>query len=118
MFPGTGYEEEKGIGKGEGYTLNIPMMPGSNDEEYKYAFEKYFLPKAEDFSPEFVLISAGFDAHKNDHVGNMQLETHSYQWLTEKTLELNPKRTVSILEGGYNLQALGECAATHLKFLL
>jgi acetoin utilization deacetylase AcuC-like enzyme len=111
IFPGTGYPEEK-------HSINIPMMPKSTDEDYRKAYEEQFLPRAQEFNPEFLLISAGFDAHKNDPLGNMLLETESYHWLTSEPLKLTNGKAVSVLEGGYNLQTIGPSAAQHLQALM
>lgn len=122
LFPGTGYDKERGSGEGLGYTLNIPLLPGRNDNDYREAFEKQFLPLAEEFAPDFILISAGFDAHVDDPIGNMNLTEDSFRWLTKELKNLATKhcqgRVISLLEGGYNLHALGECAAVHLDELL
>ena len=122
LYPGTGYAEERGIGAGEGATLNIPMMPHSGDREYRLAFEKQFLPAARRFQPEFLLICAGFDAHRNDPLALIDLETESFEWLTREPLaladELCGGRVVSVLEGGYNLEALGDSVTVHVQELL
>ncbi|RJP34316.1 MAG: histone deacetylase [Phycisphaerales bacterium] len=118
LYPGTGYAEERGRGAGEGTTLNLPMMPGSGDAEYRAAYEEQFAPAAKAFQPQFILISAGFDAHRRDPLGNVRLESSSFEWLTRRTLELADDlcggRVVSVLEGGYDLSALGECTCAHV----
>ncbi len=121
LYPGTGNAHEEGKGEGRGFTLNIPMAPGSGDKEYRAVFERQFLPRAEAFKPQFVLISAGFDAHREDPVGNQALETESYSWMTREMMALADRhcngRLVSLLEGGYNLARLGECVAVHVAEL-
>ncbi len=121
LYPGTGYESERGTAAGEGSTLNLPMMPGSGDAEYRSAFEQMFRPAAREFGPQFVLISAGFDAHRADPLAQINLESASFEWLTRETLaladELCEGRYVSVLEGGYDLDALAESAAVHVDCL-
>ena len=121
-YPGTGYAHERGVGPGEGTTLNLPMQPGTGDAEYRAAFEEHFLPAARAFGPQFILLSAGFDAHRADPLAPIELETASFEWMTREVMALadacSGGKLVSMLEGGYNLQALGESAAVHLQCLL
>ena len=111
-----------GIGEGEGYTLNLPIMPGAGDEEYRRVFGDVILPRIDEFKPEFVLISAGFDAHRRDPLAPLSLETESYGWMTDELLSVADRscdgRLLSILEGGYDLDALGESVALHLRRLV
>lgn len=120
-YPGTGYEREIGIGAGEGFTLNIPMLPHSGDSDYRRAFDEKVIPSMEKFRPEFILISAGFDAHARDPLGNQSLETASFQWMTDVVTSLAgtycSSRVVSLLEGGYDLTALGDSVAVHVSAL-
>ncbi|MBU0718433.1 MAG: histone deacetylase, partial [Planctomycetes bacterium] len=122
VYPGTGFEHERGLGDGEGFTLNLPMLPGAGDDDYRRAFYEHVLPTADDFKPEFVLISAGFDAHRDDPLAPLKLETESFGWMTEEPLAVAKAhaggRLVSILEGGYNLDALGESVALHVTRLV
>ncbi len=122
LYPGTGYADERGIGEGVGTTLNIPFLPGAGDREYREAFETLFLPAARAFDPQFVLISAGFDAHRDDPLAQINLETLSFEWLSREMTAFAKAtcggRLVSILEGGYDLDALGDCASIHLRALL
>lgn len=122
VYPGTGYEWERGRGAGEGYTINIPMLPPSSDDEWRVAFEKQVLPAADEFKPEFVLISAGFDAHERDPLAPLELSTEVFGWMTDRLLEaaaLHAQgRLVSLLEGGYDLESLADCTALHLERLL
>ena len=121
LFPGTGYECETGRGDAEGTTLNIMMKPGSGDSEYRKVYEDLFLPQAEKFNPDVIMISSGFDAHKDDMLGTTILETSSFEWLTRKTVDLAEQccsgKIISVLEGGYNMMALEECVTTHCKAL-
>ena len=120
-YPGTGAYSETGIGKGRGATLNCPMPAGSGDQEYETAFMQQVLPKIDAFAPEFVIISAGFDAHRDDPLGHIQLSTDFYAWMSSRLLEVAEKhcqgRIISVLEGGYNLDALPLCIGKHLQVL-
>lgn len=120
-YPGTGAYTETGIGRGEGATLNCPMPAGSDDRDYEQTFMEKILPKIENFKPEFIIISAGFDAHIDDPLAQINLSTGFFRWMTERMMEMAGKhcqgRIVSVLEGGYNLQMLPLCVAEHLKGL-
>jgi len=122
FYPGTGAAEETGRGKGEGYTLNVPVKFGTPRKDYHDLFTKALEKAADRIKPELVLISAGFDAHKDDPIGSLGLETEDFTTLTEQVLEVakahSKGRVVSCLEGGYNLDALAESVQTHLEELL
>jgi acetoin utilization deacetylase AcuC-like enzyme len=122
FYPGTGSRSERGTGQGEGYTLNIPLRAGSSDKEYSEAFGKEILPALDSYRPELILISAGFDAHKDDPLANINLTEKSFATLTSMMMEVADKHShgklVSVLEGGYNLQALAQSVEAHLKVLL
>lgn len=122
LYPGTGFEWEAGTGAGAGTTLNCPMMPGSTDEHYYRAFDRLILPKISEFRPEFILISAGFDAHTDDPLANIELTTEAFEWMTLQTgrlaNELGCPRIVSVLEGGYNIDALADCILAHVESLI
>jgi len=122
LFPGSGFAHEQGQGAGAGYTMNLPMPVGAGDEEYRRAFELKILPKLDWFAPEAVLISAGFDAAANDPLAHLTLSTEMFRWMTERLLEVAGRhasgRVVSVLEGGYDLDNLGACAAEHVRALL
>ncbi len=121
-YPGTGFPHEVGKGKGKGTVLNLPMAPGLGNDAYKEAFEKQFLPAANKFKPGFILVSAGFDAHARDPLASMNVTAEGFEYMAKATLDLAEKhcegRVVSMLEGGYNLQALGECVSDHVTFLI
>lgn len=120
-YPGTGALAETGIGAGQGTTLNCPMSAGLGDPHYVQAFKEIILPKMKNFAPDAVLISAGFDAHKADPLGEINLETQSYVWMTQMMMELADQccegRLISVLEGGYDLSALAESVTQHVKTL-
>lgn len=122
LYPGTGTERETGTGAGEGYTLNCPLPPGKGDEQYVSVFEKILVPALKSFSPDFILVSAGFDAHREDPLAGMQVTEAGFGELTRivKTSAdaLCQGRLVSCLEGGYNLGALALSVEQHLITLL
>ncbi len=121
-YPGTGRESEHGRGAGEGYTINVPMEAGEGDDEYRAVFHKVLVPAAEQFKPELVIISAGFDAHKDDPLANMGLTEAGYAELTGIVAGIARKhaqgRILSSLEGGYNLTALAASVDAHVRGLL
>ncbi len=122
FYPGTGAAEETGKGKGDGYTLNVPVKFGTSRKDYLDLFTKGLEKAADKIKPELVLLSAGFDAHVNDPIGSLGLETEDFTTLTKKLLEVAKThakgRLVSCLEGGYNLDALAESVQVHLEELL
>ena len=117
-YPGSGSEQEKGKFNN---IYNIPLPAGTNSEEYFNAFERA-LKRLREFKPEFVLISAGFDAHKNDPLAQIKLETEDFYNITKRILETSKKycngKVVSILEGGYDLQALKDSTKRHVDALI
>lgn len=121
-YPGTGRETERGSGAGEGLTINIPMSAGEGDEEYRTVFQRVLVPAAESFKPEFVIISAGFDAHKDDPLASMGLTEDGYAELTAIVAGIAKRhsnnRILSCLEGGYNLTALAASVDRHLAALV
>ncbi|MBM3237125.1 hypothetical protein FJZ31_12605 [Candidatus Poribacteria bacterium] len=121
FYPGSGNEEEKGTGTGLGYTINVPLPAGSGDAEYKKAFEEKLRPKALEFKPDFVLISAGFDAHKDDPLGGMKVTANGFADMTSIVKEIAERccegRLVSVLEGGYSLDDLAESVEAHISVL-
>lgn len=122
LYPGTGYENERGRKSGEGFTLNVPIVPPGGDAVWRRAFDELVLPKIDSYKPQFVLVSAGFDAHKLDPLGPLKLETQSYGWMTQALIDASREhcggRFVSVLEGGYHLQALADSACLHVETLL
>ena len=117
-YPGSGTNDEKGK---HNNILNIPLPAGTTSEEYLNAYE-FVLNKIKEFKPEFILLSAGFDAHKDDPLAQLQLESKDFYSITKRTLELSKQycdgKVVSILEGGYDLLALQESTEMHVKALL
>lgn len=121
FYPGTGAATERGSGKGEGFTLNCPMQAGSGEKEYLDAFQNQILPALDTYQPQLLLISAGFDAHKDDPLANINLTEESFEKMTEMLMDVASKhcggRIVSVLEGGYNLEALARSVEGHLTKL-
>ena len=118
FYPGSGTEKEKGKFNN---ILNIPLAAGTNSEEYLNAYE-FVLKKLKNFRPDFILISAGFDAHKDDPLAQLQLKSKDYYTITKRTLSIAKEccdgKIVSILEGGYDLNALKESTEEHVGALL
>jgi acetoin utilization deacetylase AcuC-like enzyme len=121
-FPGSGFCHEQGFGRGYGFTRNIPMESGSTDADYRVAFDQQLLPCLDEFAPQFLLVSCGFDTLRSDPLANICLETTSYGWMTERLVDIARRhargRLVSVLEGGYDLNHLGQAALEHLRAML
>jgi len=115
FYPGTGARDERGIGRGEGFTLNIPLPAGTGEDRYLQAFDEEVVPALETFSPDLLMVSAGFDAHMNDPLADMNLSDASYAAMTWKVKAVAP--VVSVLEGGYDLGALARSVEQHLRVL-
>jgi acetoin utilization deacetylase AcuC-like enzyme len=122
LYPGTGAASERGLGPGEGATQNCPQPSGATEREWLGALEREILPELEAFAPEFVLISAGFDAHRLDPLASTNLTEHAYAEMSARMLELASRhargRLVSVLEGGYHLAALASSVEAHLAALV
>jgi acetoin utilization deacetylase AcuC-like enzyme len=117
-YPGSGYASDVGIGAGRGFTLNLPFPPGSGDDEYIDTMQSRVLPKLDHFRPDFLLISAGFDAHCEDPLAQIELSEEAFGEMTHMLVDSANKhcsgKIVSALEGGYNLRALGRSVVQHL----
>ncbi len=122
LYPGTGSRYESGTGNARGTTLNVPMPSGSGDDDYVTVFEDVLMPALKDFAPEFILISAGFDAHHRDELATIALTADGFATLTDLVLELAAEtasgKVVSALEGGYDLQGLSESVVAHMERLV
>jgi acetoin utilization deacetylase AcuC-like enzyme len=109
-YPGTGWYEEIGEGKGTGYTINIPMSYGMGDEDYLYAFRDVLVPVAEAYVPDFILVSAGFDTYYNDPLGGMAVTETGFAAMSRMLLDIAEKhcggKALFVLEGGYDLKGL------------
>jgi acetoin utilization deacetylase AcuC-like enzyme len=121
-YPGTGREFESGVDAGYGYTLNSPVLPGYGDLEYRAYFQRDLIPAFDRFQPEVILVSAGFDAHKDDDMSGINLSTGGFTWMMRQIMALADRhsqgRIISILEGGYCLERLPELARNHVGILL
>ncbi len=118
-YPGTGAIEEVGNGKGEGYTVNIPLPAGCGDEEYLRVFKEIVIPIADKYQPEWVLVSAGFDPHQHDPLGGMRVTEKGFGIMASMLLELAQKHAAGkiafLLEGGYNIEALRNSVSVVLE---
>ena len=118
FYPGTGSVAEIGAGPGRGYTANVPWPGGCGDDEYLDAFDRLLLPLAARFTPDLVIVSAGFDAADGDPLGAMRLSPSGYARMTERLRALAGGRVVLALEGGYHLDAISRAAAACTRVLL
>jgi acetoin utilization deacetylase AcuC-like enzyme len=118
LYPGTGAPEESGVGN----ILNVPLSPGTDGEAFRRAFTESVLPAVDDFAPDLIVISAGFDAHRLDPLAALNLDETDFAWATEKLMDLADRhcdgRVVSTLEGGYDLMALAASVAAHVDTLM
>ncbi|MDE0780377.1 MAG: histone deacetylase family protein [Alphaproteobacteria bacterium] len=119
LYPGTGDKSETGA---HGNIVNAPLWVGAGSNDFRTAMREVVLPALEDFAPDLVMISAGFDAHRRDPLAQLELETEDFVWATDALRKVAEKkcdgRLISTLEGGYDLQALGESAAAHVRVLM
>jgi acetoin utilization deacetylase AcuC-like enzyme len=120
-YPGTGRRMERGRGRGFGTTLNVPLPPRTGDKELIAAFEREVMPEIERFRPDLIMISAGFDAHREDPIAGLALTEVSYAHMTRRICEAADRhcggRIVSVLEGGYDGPSLVSSAVAHIKIL-
>ena len=121
-YPGTGSRDERGAGKGEGFTLNVPLAAGTSARDHRKAFTDALAEIEKRFHPDLIVISAGFDSRRGDPLGGLMLEDSDFSEMTKEVLRLAEKyangRVVGLLEGGYNLNLLGGSVRTHLAALL
>jgi len=111
FYPGTGWIEERGAGPGTGMTVNVPLPGGTSAVGYLSAFRRIVVPVVQQFSPDWILVSNGYDAHRLDPIGGMLLESEHYGWLSRWVVSQIPRsRTIAFLEGGYDLGALRSSA--------
>jgi acetoin utilization deacetylase AcuC-like enzyme len=118
LYPGTGARSETGCGN----IVNVPLRPMAGSSQFRAAMSQRILPALDAFRPAFMLISAGFDAHRSDPLAQLMLEEADYTWITERLIEIAGRhaggRLVSALEGGYDLPALGASVAAHIRVLM
>ncbi len=112
-YPGTGDINEIGFGKGEGFTVNIPVSYGNGDNAISKTLEEVFLPIAKQFKPDLIIFSSGYDSHHLDPLGGLRLTSHFYGEIISKFQKIQPK-IVCTLEGGYNLSWIGKCLVSQL----
>jgi acetoin utilization deacetylase AcuC-like enzyme len=121
-YPGTGTRQEQGRGPGKGFTLNAPVPAGFGDFEYIEIFRQELRPALDAFQPDFILLSAGFDAHRDDPLGNIQLTEDGFATLTREVMQSARDhcrgRLVSVLEGGYAFEATAASVEAHLQVLM
>jgi acetoin utilization deacetylase AcuC-like enzyme len=120
FYPGTGSENEKGEGSGMGFTLNFPLPAGTTGEIYLRIFRDKIIKALYEYDPHLLFISAGFDAHKDDPLANMELTEEDFGEMTRLVKQFADKKNIkiiSVLEGGYNLYALARSVYTHLNVL-
>ena len=118
-YPGTGAASERGVADN---VVNMPLRPGAGSEQFRQAWEALALPRLDAFAPELLIISAGFDAHRADPLADIRLQTEDFGWITDRLIELADRhcggKLVSIMEGGYDLDALAASAALHVRRLM
>jgi acetoin utilization deacetylase AcuC-like enzyme len=118
-YPGTGHAHEHGVANN---IVNAPLLPGSGSTAFRQVWRNLLLPALDAFAPELLIVSAGFDAHRNDPLAQLQLETDDYAWVTGELISIARRHSsghiVSLLEGGYDLDALGQSAAAHVRAYL
>jgi acetoin utilization deacetylase AcuC-like enzyme len=121
-YPGTGHADTVGTGRGTGYNVNIPMGTGAGDEDYLEVFERRVIPAIDEYKPQFILISAGFDAHGDDPLSGTLLTSGAFGEMTGILKKAAARhcggRIVSMLEGGYDLEALAESVESHIAALV
>jgi len=118
-YPGTGARSETGVANN---ICNMPLSPGAGSAEFRNAYQNGILPVLRHFSPELLIISAGFDAHANDPLAQLNVQTDDFAWVTRELMDVADEccegRVVSLLEGGYDLDALRESAMAHVRTLM
>ncbi|MFH1701883.1 MAG: histone deacetylase [Nitrospirota bacterium] len=117
-YPGTGRDSEKGIGKGEGYTYNVPMPGGSGDKEYLYVYQNILPDLVNRFKPDIILVSSGYDIHNNDPLSDIRISDEGIRGIVNSILSCSSNPFVFALEGGYNLSALGESVRITVEEML
>ena len=119
LYPGTGAVSERGS---KNTIVNAPLSPGDGGDEFRDAVETVILPRLEDFAPDLIIISAGFDAHMRDPLANLNFLEPDYTWVTQRLMEVADHRAkgrvVSLLEGGYDLEGLSRSVAAHVTALM
>jgi acetoin utilization deacetylase AcuC-like enzyme len=121
LYPGTGFEHEEGSRAGNGFTLNVPMLPHSDDDTYAKAFDEKVLPKLDAFKPQIILVSAGFDPVREDPLAHIDLTVDYVGTMTTMLADAASRlcggKLVSVLEGGYHLESVVGCTISHVSAL-
>lgn len=121
LYPGTGASSETGAGPGDGYTLNVPLSAGTGNDGYLRVLDELILPKARAYEPELILVSAGYDCHRDDPLGGMRLDEAGFGAMTSRVLDLAEvtagNRVVLVLEGGYDPPALARSVVRTIEVL-
>jgi acetoin utilization deacetylase AcuC-like enzyme len=115
LYPGTGKVAETGEGEGERTTLNVPLAAGAGDGDYLYALDETLAPALDEFDPDLLVVSAGFDAHRHDPISRMRVSTEGYALLTDRVRDVAQSSNAGlsfVLEGGYGLDTLSDGVAT------
>lgn len=119
LWPGTGRADEVGA---QGTVLNLPLAPGTDGPAFRAAWEETVFPRVDAFAPELILVSAGFDAHADDPLAQLELQVEDFTWITRRICDIADRhaggRVVSALEGGYDLDALAASTAAHVAVLM
>ncbi|MHA1238502.1 MAG: histone deacetylase family protein [Candidatus Odinarchaeia archaeon] len=122
LYPGTGFINEIGVGEGEGYNINIPLPPGTGSESYLNCLKEIFIPVVDQYKPEIILVSWGFDAHFQDNIAALELSSQCFGEIAEIVLASAEKycngNVIALLEGGYSLSALPRCAYNVISSML
>jgi acetoin utilization deacetylase AcuC-like enzyme len=121
-YPGSGHAWEIGVGPARGYTVNIPFDPGAGDLDYLRVVDTRVVPELDEFRPEVLILSAGFDAHRDDPLAEIELSDECFELMTRSLCALADQhcggRVISVLEGGYNLRALGRSVVRHMMGMM
>jgi acetoin utilization deacetylase AcuC-like enzyme len=119
LYPGTGFPTERGVA---GNVVNVMLQPGATSEEFREAWAGTILPAIDEFGPDLLIVSAGFDAHRMDPLAHVRLDVADFVWITQELLNIADRHTggkiVSLLEGGYDLDALARSVAAHVRCLM
>ncbi|WP_457622458.1 histone deacetylase family protein [Persephonella sp.] len=118
FYPGTGSAEEKGVGKGLGFTYNVPLPAGTGDETYEDIYSMMLPDLVYHFKPDMVIVSAGYDLHIDDPLTHLEVTTDGIGMIVENILKTSESPFIFMLEGGYNLKALGESALITVRKML
>ncbi len=120
-YPGSGRIEEIGMDRGRGYTINVPLFSGLGDSEYVMVIENILKPVAMEFSPQLILVSAGFDPYHGDPLGGMRLTEEGFAFITKQLMDIADEccsgRLILVLEGGYSIEGIGRCVREVIRQL-